>query len=55
MGQFKSILNFITRRRKVLEPELEQGLLRIGIISLMVVYLAARSRMPWHSTPRSAS
>ncbi len=40
MAQFKSILSFITRRRRVLEPELEQGLLRIGIISVMVIYLA---------------
>jgi len=41
MSQFKSIISFITRRRKVLDPELEQSLLRIGIISAMVLYLTA--------------
>jgi two-component system sensor histidine kinase RpfC len=41
MSQLKSIISHITRRRKVLEPELEQGFLRIGIISAMVAYLAA--------------
>ncbi|MCB1786822.1 MAG: response regulator [Gammaproteobacteria bacterium] len=40
MSQFRSIISFITRRRTVIEPELEQGLLRIGIISAMVIYLA---------------
>ena len=41
MSQLKSIISHITRRRKVLEPEIEQGFLRIGIISAMVAYLAA--------------
>lgn len=40
MTQIKSILSFITRRRRVMDPELEQALLRIGILSVVVVYLA---------------
>jgi len=40
MSNFRSIIGFITRRRKVVEAELEQGLLRIGILSAVVVYLA---------------
>ena len=40
MPQLKTIIDFITRRRKRVEPELEQALLRIGIISAMVIYLA---------------
>ena len=39
MSQFKSIINFVTRRRKVVHAELEQGLLRIGILAAIVVYL----------------
>ncbi|MCB1773603.1 MAG: response regulator [Gammaproteobacteria bacterium] len=38
--QLRSILSFITRRRQVMDPELEQALLRIGILSVVVVYLA---------------
>ncbi len=41
MPDLKSITSFITRRRAVFEPELEQGLLRIIIIAAMVVYLTA--------------
>ena len=40
MSQIKSIIGFVTRRRKVVDAELEQGLLRIGILSAVVVYLA---------------
>jgi two-component system sensor histidine kinase RpfC len=40
MPQLKSFISFVTQRRKTLEPELEQALLRIGIISAMVIYLA---------------
>jgi two-component system sensor histidine kinase RpfC len=40
MTQLKSIMSFITRRRRVVDPELEQALLRIGILSVVVVYLA---------------
>ena len=40
MSDIKSIVNFVTRRRKVVHAELEQGLLRIGILAAIVVYLA---------------
>ena len=40
MSHFKSITSFITRRRRTVDAELEQGLLRIGILSAVVVYLA---------------
>jgi len=40
MSHIKSIINFVTRRRKVVHAELEQGMLRIGILSAIVVYLA---------------
>jgi two-component system sensor histidine kinase RpfC len=40
MTQLKSIMSFLTRRRRVVDPELEQALLRIGILSVVVVYLA---------------
>jgi two-component system sensor histidine kinase RpfC len=40
MSHIKSIINFVTRRRKVIHAELEQGLLRIGILSAVVVYLS---------------
>ncbi|MGB5613655.1 MAG: ATP-binding protein [Sedimenticolaceae bacterium] len=40
MSQVRSIVSFVTRRRKVVDAELEQGLLRIGILSAVVVYLA---------------
>jgi two-component system sensor histidine kinase RpfC len=40
MRQWKSIVAFVTRRRRVVDPELEQALLRIGILSSVVVYLA---------------
>ena len=40
MARIKSIISFITRRRKTLDAELEQGLLRIGILSAVVLYLS---------------
>ena len=40
MAQRRSILAFITRRDLPVDPELEQALLRIGILSAIVIYLA---------------
>ncbi len=40
MSHFRSIVSFITRRRQAVHAELEQGLLRIGILSGIVIYLA---------------
>jgi two-component system sensor histidine kinase RpfC len=40
MTHWKSIISFITKRRREMDPELEQALLRIGILSGVVVYLA---------------
>lgn len=40
MSHLKSILGFITKRRHVVEAELEQSILRVSIVSLMVIYLA---------------
>jgi two-component system, sensor histidine kinase RpfC len=40
MFQRRSILDFITRRDLPVDPELEQALLRIGILSAVVIYLA---------------
>ena len=42
MSRLKSILGFITKRRRVVEPELEQSILRVSIVSIMVIYLAVR-------------
>lgn len=42
MSQIKKILIFITQRRRDMDPELEQSILRVSIVSLMVIYLAAR-------------
>ena len=42
MSRLKSILGFITKRRGVVEPELEQSILRVSIVSIMVIYLAVR-------------
>lgn len=40
MTHWKSIIRFVTKRRRDMDPELEQALLRIGILSGVVVYLA---------------
>ena len=42
MSKLKSILKFVTRRRRAMDPELEQSILRVSIVSIMVIYLAAR-------------
>ena len=42
MSRIKSILKFITRRRRGTDPELEQSVLRVSIVSVMVIYLAGR-------------
>lgn len=41
MPKLKSVLRLISKRRRAADPELEQGILRVSIVSLMVIYLAA--------------
>lgn len=40
MSRLKSFTNSLRRRRREVDAELEQGLLRIGILSAVVIYLA---------------
>jgi two-component system sensor histidine kinase RpfC len=40
MSNLKAVIEFITKRREVVEAELEQSILRVSIVSLMVIYLA---------------
>ena len=40
MSNLKAVIGFITKRREVVEAELEQSILRVSIVSLMVIYLA---------------
>ena len=40
MAQVGTLIRFLTKRRSVFDAELEQGLLRIGVLSAIVLYLA---------------
>ena len=40
MAQVGNLIRFLTKRRSAFDAELEQGLLRIGVLSAIVLYLA---------------
>ncbi len=58
MARLKSFLRYVRQRRKAIEPEFEQSVLRVSIVSIMVIYLALRQfddPTPTHALSLEAS